>query len=137
MLNQHDAFATELAVKTGGPVIAFTCISDAAAAGKVNVRSKVLQETMGVTPKQHRENKGVKENADLSDSMNNIELLLDRLAKTAGTEIMRARETKVHAETRKAAVEGGQIAGQGRKGIEAQTERSVITKGRELPKPAD
>ena len=32
MLNQHDAFATELAVKTGGPVIALTCNSDAAAA---------------------------------------------------------------------------------------------------------
>jgi hypothetical protein len=102
---------------------------------KENVRSKVHEEAMGVTFKQHREIKGVKENTDLPDSMNNIELLLDRLAKTAGTEIMRARDTKVHAETRKAAVEGAQVAGQARKGIEAHSKRSVITKGRELPKP--
>jgi hypothetical protein len=28
--------------------------------------------------------------------MNNIELLIDRVAKTAGTEIMRTRDTKEH-----------------------------------------
>jgi hypothetical protein len=65
--------------------------------------------------------------------MNNIELLIDRLAKTAGTEIMRARDTLEHGETRQAALDGAKIAGDARKGIEAQTKRSIITKGRDLP----
>ena len=69
--------------------------------------------------------------------MNTIELLIDRLAKTAGTEIMRARDTKDHEKTRGAALDGAKIAGTARKGIEAQTKRSIITKGRELPKITD
>jgi hypothetical protein len=107
------------------------------AQGKTHIRSKVHEETMGVTIKEHREIKGVKENSDLPDRMNNIELLLDRLAKTAGTEIMRAKNTKDHSATRQAAIDGAQVAGQARKGIEAKSGRSVITKGRELPKPSE
>jgi hypothetical protein len=80
------------------------------AQGKTHIRSKVHEETMGVTLKKHREIKGVKENSELPDRMNNIELLLDRLAKTAGTEIMRARNTQEHNSTRQAAIDGAQIS---------------------------
>jgi hypothetical protein len=83
--------------------------------------------------KKHRLVKGAADNTELPDRMNNIELLIDRLAKTAGTEIMRARGTQEHAETRQAALDGAKIAGDARKGIEDQTKRSIITKGRDLP----
>jgi hypothetical protein len=105
--------------------------------GEIHIRSKVRKETMGVTLKKHREIKGVKETTDPPDPRNNIELLPDRLAKTAGIEITRAQDTRGHATTRQAAIDGAQIAGQARKGIEAKSGRSVITKGRELPKPSE
>lgn len=105
--------------------------------GKTYIRSAVHKEALGVTPKEHRQIKGVKENAALPDVMNKVELLIDRLAKTAGSEIMRARDTKEQSETREAALDGAKIAGTARKGIEEQTKRSIITKGRDLPKLTD
>jgi hypothetical protein len=87
--------------------------------------------------KQHRTVKGAGDNSELPDRMNNIELLIDRLAKTAGSEIMRARDTREHDKTRQAALDGAKIAGDARKGIEHQTKRSIITKGRDLPRIAD
>jgi prophage antirepressor-like protein len=100
---------------------------------KAPVRAAVHQEAFGVTLKKHRLVKGATDNSELPDRMNNIELLIDRLAKTAGTEIMRARATQEHDETRRAALDGAKIAGDARKGIEDQTKRSIITKGRSLP----
>ncbi|MFZ1105218.1 MAG: Bro-N domain-containing protein [Hyphomicrobiaceae bacterium] len=100
---------------------------------KAPVRAAVHQEAFGLSLKKHRLVKGATDNSDLPDRMNNIELLIDRLAKTAGTEIMRARGTQEHDETRTAALDGAKIAGDARKGIETQTKRSIITKGRDLP----
>jgi DNA-damage-inducible protein D len=100
---------------------------------KAPVRTAVHEEAFGITLKRHRLVKGAADNTDLPDRMNNIELLIDRLAKTAGTEIMRARGTHQHEETRRAALDGAKIAGDARKGIEDQTKRSIITKGRGLP----
>jgi DNA-damage-inducible protein D len=107
------------------------------ATGKVQLRSAVHKEALGIELKRHREIKGAKISAELPDRMNTVELLIDRLAKTAGTEIMRARDTKEHPQTHKAAMDGAKIAGDARRGIEKQTGRSVITKTRELPKPDD
>jgi prophage antirepressor-like protein len=104
---------------------------------KAPVRAAVHEEAFGVTVKKHRIVKGAVDTGELHDSMNNIELLIDRLAKTAGTEIMRARDTQEHVETRKAALDGAKIAGDARKGIEHQTKRSIITKGRDLPRISD
>lgn len=100
---------------------------------KAPVRAAVHEEAFGVTLKKHREVKGA---AELPDRMNNIELLIDRFAKTAGTEIMRARDRQEHGETRQAALDGAKIAGDARRGIEDQTKRSIITKGREMPRIA-
>ena len=57
------------------------------------------------------------------------------LAHDVYTEIMKARDTDGHASTREAALDGAKIAGTARKGIEAKSGRSVITKTRALPKP--
>ncbi len=100
---------------------------------KAPVRAAAHEEAFGITLKKHRAVKGAAETSDLPDRMNNIELLIDRLAKTAGTEIMRARDTQEHGETRQAALDGAKIAGDARKGIESQTKRSIITRGRDLP----
>jgi DNA-damage-inducible protein D len=104
---------------------------------KTHIRAAVHEEAFGITLKKHRATKGAADNGDLPDRMNTIELLIDRLAKTAGTEIMRARDTQEHEPTRRAALDGAKIAGTAREGIEDQTKRSIITKGRELPKVTD
>jgi hypothetical protein len=45
----------------------------------------------------------------------------------------RARDTKEHGKMRRAALDGGRIAGDARKGIEDQTQRSIISRGCDLP----
>ena len=55
---------------------------------KANVRAAVHEEAFGVTLRQHRTIKGASDNAAVPDRLNTIELLIDRLAKTAGAEIM-------------------------------------------------
>lgn len=74
--------------------------------------------------KKHKELK--KEN--LRDNMTNLELVLNMLAETATTEISKKREPKTFPENRKVAREGGGIAGNARKQIEAKTGKPVISR---------
>lgn len=60
--------------------------------------------------------------------MTNLELVLNMLAETATTEISGKREPKNFQENQKVAKEGGSIAGNARKQIEAKTGKRAISK---------
>ena len=60
--------------------------------------------------------------------MTNLELVLNMLAETATTEISQKKEPKNFIENRKVAKEGGKIAGNARKQIEAKTGKRVVNK---------
>jgi len=105
--------------------------------GETHIRARVHEEALGVDQRRHRELKGVAKNADLPDSMNKIELLIDTLAKAAGSEIMKARDARGHADVRDAAVTGARIAGKARAEIEDETQQSIITRNRTMDKPVD
>lgn len=60
--------------------------------------------------------------------MTNLELVLNMLAETVTTEISKKREPKTFPENRLVAREGGGIAGNARKQIEAKTGKPVISK---------
>jgi len=60
--------------------------------------------------------------------MTNLELVLNMLAETATTEISKKREPRTFPENRQVAREGGGIAGNARKQIEAKTGRPVVNK---------
>ncbi len=81
----------------------------------------------GLKTKDYKKYKDLKKE-NLRDNMTNLELVLNMLAETATTEISKKREPKTFPENRRVAREGGGIAGNARKQIEAKTGKSVVSK---------
>ena len=79
-----------------------------------------------MTTKEYKKLKDLKKE-NLRDNMTNLELVLNMLAETATTEISGKREPKNLDENKIVAREGGTIAGNARKQIEAKTGKGVIT----------
>ena len=98
----------------------------------------ITQAWSGKTTRQYKQYKGLKKE-NLRDNMTNIELALNILAEASTTEISKAQNPKGFRESAEVARKGGQIAGDARKKLEAQTGRSVISRDKAsdyLP-PAD
>jgi len=81
----------------------------------------------GMSTSDYKNFKDLKKES-LRDNMTNLELVLNMLAETATTEISEKREPKSFPENRKVAREGGNIAGNARKQIEAKTGKPVVSK---------
>lgn len=81
----------------------------------------------GLKIKDYKKHKDLKKE-NLRDNMTNLELVLNMLAETATTEISKKREPKTFPENRQVAREGGDIAGNARKQIEAKTGKPVISR---------
>jgi len=88
--------------------------------------NEITEAWAGLTTKEYKNLKGLKKE-NLRDNMTNLELVLNMLAETATTEISEKREPKNLPENRKVAREGGTIAGNARKEIEAKTGRRAIS----------
>lgn len=80
----------------------------------------------GLKTKDYKKHKDLKKE-NLRDNMTNLELVLNMLAETATTEISKKREPKTFPGNRQVAREGGGIAGNARKQIEAKTGKPVIS----------
>lgn len=87
----------------------------------------ITQGWSGMTTKQYKQFKGLKTES-LRDNMTNLELVLNMLAETATTEISKERKPKMVAHNRKIAAEGGSIASDARKSLEAKTGKPVVTR---------
>lgn len=81
----------------------------------------------GMRTKDYKVYKNLKKE-NLRDNMTNLELVLNMLAEVSTTEISKKREPKNFHENEKVAREGGSIAGQARKRIEAKTGKKAIVK---------
>ena len=88
--------------------------------------NEITEAWAGLTTKQYKNLKGLKKE-NLRDNMTNLELVLNMLAETATTEISGKREPKDLPENRSVAREGGTVAGNARKEIEAKTGRKAIS----------
>lgn len=87
---------------------------------------EITKAWSGHTTRSYKNLKGLtKEN--LRDNMSTLELALNMLAEATTTELTRAQNPQGLAENQKVAHEGGSIAGNARKQIEAQTGRPVVT----------
>ena len=80
----------------------------------------------GIKIKDYKKVKDLKRE-NLRDNMTNLELVLNMLAETSTTEISKSKQPKTFPENRQVAHEGGTIAGNARKQIEAKTGKKVIT----------
>lgn len=81
----------------------------------------------GMSTREYKNYKSLKK-GNLRDNMTNLELVLNMLAETATTEISEKSEPKNLEENRKVAKEGGGIAGDARKQIEAKTGKRTVSK---------
>ncbi|MEK7625508.1 MAG: BRO family protein [Patescibacteria group bacterium] len=89
--------------------------------------NEITKAWTGMTTKEYKKLKDLKKE-NLRDNMTNLELVLNMLAETATTEISGKREPKNLDENKIVAREGGTIAGNARKQIEAKTGKGVITR---------
>lgn len=81
----------------------------------------------GMTTRQYKQFKGLKTES-LRDNMTNLELVLNMLAEATTTEISKERKPRTIADNRTVAAQGGRIAGNTRREIEAQTGKKIVSR---------
>ncbi|MFH6972247.1 hypothetical protein DR871_005445 [Flavobacterium petrolei] len=86
----------------------------------------ITQAWSGNTVKQYKNLKSLKKE-NLRDNMTNLELVLNMLAEATTTEISKENNPKTFADNKKIARKGGEIAGDTRKQIEAQTGKKIVS----------
>ena len=99
--------------------------------------AEISQATFGVTPTQYKKLKGL-QRENLRDHMNDLELIFTMLGEAATTEIARNKDAQGFLKNKRAAREGGTVAGNARRQLEAKSGRKVITSENYLidkPKP--
>lgn len=87
---------------------------------------EVTKAWSGMNTRQYKNLKGLKKE-NLRDNMSTLELALNMLAEATTTELTNAQNPQGLEENRTVARQGGKVAGNARKEIEAQTGRPVIT----------
>lgn len=87
---------------------------------------EVTKAWSGMNTRQYKNLKGLKKE-NLRDNMSTLELALNMLAEATTTELTNAQNPQGLEENRTVARQGGRVAGNARKEIEAQTGRPVIT----------
>lgn len=88
--------------------------------------NEITKAWSGMTTRQYKDHKGLKKQ-NLRDNMTTLELVLNMLAEATTTELSNATHPHGLEENKKVAKEGGSIAGEARKSIEAKTGKPVIT----------
>jgi hypothetical protein len=92
--------------------------------------AEIASATFGVTPGEHGKIKGldmVRTGHNLRDHMTDLELIFTMLGEAGTTEIARKKNAQGFTKNRKAAREGGNIAGNARKALEAKTGTPVVS----------
>jgi DNA-damage-inducible protein D len=100
--------------------------------------AEIARATFGVTPGAHSRLKGldkVKTGNKLRDHMTDLELIFTMLGEAGTTEIARRKDAQGFADNRTAAKEGGTIAGDARKALEAKSGKPVVSKQNYLAPP--
>ena len=87
---------------------------------------EVTRAWSGMSTRQYKNFKGLKKE-NLRDNMSTLELALNMLAEATTTELTKVQNPQGLEENKAGAKQGGKVAGNARKEIEAQTGRPVIT----------
>ena len=88
--------------------------------------NEISKAWSGMTTREYKDFKGLKKE-NLRDNMSTTELILNMLAETATKDIAEAKNPQGLEENKQVAQDGGSIAGDARKSIEAKTGKPVIT----------
>ena len=93
--------------------------------------AEIARATFGVTPGAHQQFKGlgaVKTGNDLRDHMTDLELIFTMLGEAGTTEIARKLDAQGFDPNRRTARQGGTVAGNARRELEAKTGAPVLSK---------
>ena len=82
-----------------------------------------------MTTREYKNLKGLRKE-NLRDNMSNLELILNMLAEASATELSKQKNPRGFEESAQIAKRGGDIAGEARKQLEAQTGIPVCTSDR-------
>lgn len=93
----------------------------------------ISEETFDLDTQGHKSYKSLGKGDSLRDHMTDLELILTMLGEKSTTSIATARDSKGFEENKSAANSGGKIAGDARRSLEKQLNRSVISKENYLP----
>jgi prophage antirepressor-like protein len=88
--------------------------------------AEISKATFGITPGDHKQLKGLKRE-NLRDHMTDLELIFTMLGEAATTEIARNTDAQGFPQNKKAAREGGAVAGVARRKLEVTSGRKVVT----------
>ena len=97
--------------------------------------AEISKATFGLTPSDYKKVKGLK-NQNLRDHMNDLELIFSMLGEASTTEIVKTKNPKGFIENKKAAKQGGSVAGKARKDLETKTGKKIVSPENYLPAPA-
>jgi DNA-damage-inducible protein D len=90
--------------------------------------SEISKAAFGLTPEEYKKHKGLdKPNENLRDHMTDLELIFNMLGEAATTEIAQKRDVIGFDPNKKAAHDGGTVAGNARKDLEKQSGRKVVS----------
>ena len=92
--------------------------------------AEIARATFGVTPGDHKKLKGLEQAkaANLRDHMTDLELIFTMLGEAGTTEIARKHDAQGFDPNRNAAKQGGTVAGNARRELEAKTGAPVLSK---------
>lgn len=88
--------------------------------------AEISKATFGLTPSEYKSLKGLKRE-NLRDHMSDLELIFTMLGEASTTEIAKNTDAKGFVQNRRAAKEGGKVAGNARRELEKKTGKRVTT----------
>jgi DNA-damage-inducible protein D len=94
--------------------------------------AEISKATFGLTPSEYKKVKGLK-SQNLRDHMNDLELIFSMLGEASTTEIVKTRNPKGFIQNKKAAKQGGAVAGNARRELESRTGKKVVSTNNYLP----
>jgi len=96
--------------------------------------AEIARATFGLTPGEHKDVKGLGQakTANLRDHMTDLELIFTMLGEAGTTEIAKRKDAKGFNQNRAAAQEGGTVAGNARKELEARSGTPVVSPSNHL-----
>jgi hypothetical protein len=89
--------------------------------------AEISKAAFGMTPSEYKKFKGLK-SQNLRDHMNDLELIFSMLGEASTTEIAKNKDARGFVENKKAANEGGSVAGSARLDLEKKSGKKISTR---------
>lgn len=90
--------------------------------------AEISKATFGMTPTEYKAVKALEQPDNLRDHMTDLELIFTMLGEASTTEIARTQDAQGFPENKKAAKQGGTIAGNARRELEQRTGEKVVSR---------